>query len=230
MQTMRTLLFPALLLTATMTPSALAAVFSAADNVVSAIPDGSSAGLARSLNITAPAEQYVVSLDVSLNLSATSGGTAYLGDLYIYLTNGSSISVLTNRAGARAGTAFGYDDNQSMNVTFSSGAVADFHSYRLTTTGSNTTALSSPLTGVWGADGRVTDPASVLDTDPRTAQLNIFNGATANGTWSLFAADVSTGATHQINSWGLSLTTVPEPGTTAILLAAFGGTLLRRRR
>ncbi len=230
MQTMRTLLFPALLLTATTAPSAMAAVFSAAENVVSAIPDGSSAGLARSLNITAPSDQYVVSMDVSLNLSATSGGTAYLGDLFIYVTNGSTISVLTNRAGARTGTTFGYDDNQSMNVTFSSAAVSDFHNYRLTATGSNTTALSSPLTGVWSADGRVTDPASVLDTDSRTAQLGIFYGATANGTWSLFAADVSTGATHQINSWGLSLTTVPEPGTTAIL---FGVTLLglgRRRR
>jgi subtilisin-like proprotein convertase family protein len=230
MQTMRTLLFPALLLTATVAPSAMAAVFSAADNVVSAIPDGSGSGLARSLNITAPVDQYVVGMDVSINLSATSGGTAYLGDLYIYLTNGSSISVLTNRAGARTGTTFGYDDNQSMNVTFSSTAVADFHSYRLATTGSNSTALTSALTGVWGADGRVTDPSSVLDTDARTAQLGIFYGATANGSWSLFAADVSTGATHQINSWGLSLTTVPEPGTTAILLAAFGGTLLRRRR
>jgi subtilisin-like proprotein convertase family protein len=224
---MRTLLFPALLLTAT---TATAAVFSAADNVVNAIPDGSSSGLTRSVNIVAPAEQYVVGVDISLNLGATSGGTAYLGDLYIYLTNGSSLAVLTNRAGSRTGTTFGYDDNESMIVTFSTAAVSDFHNYRLAVTGAHTTPLSDVLSGVWGADGRVTDPASVLDTDPRTAQLNIFNGATANGTWSLFAADVSTGATHQVNSWGLSLTTVPEPGTTAIL---FGVTLLglgRRRR
>lgn len=229
MQTMRTLLFPALLLTAAAS-SAMAAVFSAADNTVSAIPDGSSAGLARSLNITAPADQFIIGMDVNLNLGATSGGTAYLGDLFIYVTNGSSLAVLANRPGSRSGTTFGYDDNQSMNVTFSSTAVTDFHSYRLATTGSNATALISALTGTWSADGRVTDPTSVLDTDPRTAQLGIFNGTTANGTWSLFAADVATGATHQINSWSVSLTTVPEPGAFAILLASFSAGLLRRRR
>lgn len=227
MQTMRTLLLPVLLLTAT---TATAAVFSAVDSVVGAIPDGSSAGLARSLNIIAPAEQYVTSIDVSLNISATSGGTAYLGDLFIYVTNGTSLAVLTNRAGSRTGTTFGYDDNQSMNVSFSSAAVIDFHSYRLTATGSNTTPLTSPLTGVWGADGRVTDPAFVLDTDPRTAQLGLFYGSPANGTWSLFAADVSTGAAHQVNSWGVTLTTVPEPGAMMSLLGVALLGFSRRRR
>jgi subtilisin-like proprotein convertase family protein len=224
---MRTLLLPAFLLLAS---SATAAVFSAADSGIGAIPDGSSAGLARSLSITAPIDQFITSMEVTINISATSGGTAYLGDLYVYLTNGTNLTVLTNRAGSRTGTTFGYDDNQSMDVTFTSASGADFHNYRVATTGSNTTALTGPLTGVWGADGRVTDPASVLDTDPRPAQLSIFNGAAANGTWDLFAADLSSGATHQLNSWSLSLTTVPEPGSTAILLAAFGGTLLRRRR
>ena len=229
MKTMRTLILPVLLLTASVAPSAMAAVVSAADNTVRVIPDGSSAGLAQSLNISAPANQYIIGMDVTLNLSATSGDTAYLGDLFIYVTNGTSLAVLANRPGSRTGTTFGYDDNQSVNVTFSSTAVADFHSYRLTTTGSNSTALTGTLTGTWAADGRTTDPASVLDTDPRTAQLGIFHGTPATGTWSLFAADVATGATHQINSWGVTLTTIPEP-TSSILLAALGGAFLRRRR
>ena len=226
---MRPIILQTLLLTATTLSSANAAVFSIIDNVISAIPDGSSAGMARSLSITAPVNETITNIDVSLNLSATSGGVAYLGDLDIYLTNGTQTAILTNRAGSRLGSTFGYDDNQFINVTFSTAGIHDFHNYRTVVTGLETIPLSAPLTGVWAADGRGSDPAVVIDTDARNQPLSGFNGSTANGTWSLFAADLSSGATHQVNSWGLTITTVPEPGTSIIYgLVIFG--LLRRRR
>lgn len=226
MNTMRNLLLASLILTA---GSASAAVWTGTDSTVGAIPDGSSAGLARSLMISTGGE-IITDVQVSVNISATAGGTAFLGDLYLYLSNGTNLAVLANRPGRRAGAAAGYSDDQSMDVTFSLAAPADFHNYRLTATGSHTTSLSNPLAGIWEADGRATDPASVLDTDPRTAGLGVFTGALADGTWSLFSADLSSGATHQLNSWSISITTVPEPGSAAMLL---GGSLLlalRRRR
>ena len=76
MITMRNLLLTALVLSA---GSAGAALWTATDNTVSAIPDGSSAGLARSLTINA-AGQAITSVSISINISTTSGGTAFLGD------------------------------------------------------------------------------------------------------------------------------------------------------
>ena len=226
MITMRNLLFTAILLTA---GSASAALWTASDNAVTAIPDGSSAGLARSLTINA-AGQPIINISVGLNISTTSGGTAFLGDLYVYLTNGTESAILANRPGRRAGTPAGYSDNQSMNVTFSTAGTNDFHDYRLTATGSHLAALSNSLSGVWAADGRFSDPGTVLDTDARTAGLNIFNGHTGDGTWSLFAADLSSGATHQINSWTLNITTIPEPGAVALASLALTGMARRRRK
>lgn len=226
MNTMRTLLLASLVLTAGTLP---AAVWTGSDNTVSAIPDGSSAGLARSITLSTAGE-VITDMQVSVNISATSGGTAFIGDLYLYLTNGTNLAVLANRAGRRAGADAGYSDNQNMSVTFTLVGGNDFHNYRVPVTGSHVTSLSNPLTGLWEADGRTTDPASVLDTDARTAGLGVFTGSVGDGTWSLFAADLSSGATHQLNSWSLNVTTIPEPGSVLMLL---GGSLLlslRRRR
>lgn len=225
MITMRILLLSALALSA---GTSGAAVWTASDNTVGAIPDGSSAGLARSLVINA-AGQAITNVQVNVNISATTGGTAFLGDLYAYLTNGTDLAILANRPGSRTGSPSGYSDDQSMNVSFSQLGTADFHNYRLALNGSHTIPLSGLLTGIWEADGRLVDPASVLDTSPRTAGLDVFNGDTGDGTWSLFVADMSSGATHQLNSWSLEITTIPEP-SAAFLAAAAALLTVRRRR
>jgi subtilisin-like proprotein convertase family protein len=209
--------------------SAAAATITLTDGVVSTIPDGSSSGIARNLTVSGSGE-FVATAEVDLNLSAAPASSAFLGDLYIYLTNGTFLSVLTNRAGRSATAPAGYGDNQPVTVTFSAAGANDFHTYRIPVTGSATTALSGPLTGTWQPDGRTTDPAVVLNTDPRPAGLNVFTGVPADGTWSLFAADLSTGAVHQINSWTLRLQTVPEPGTAGLAGAAAVFLLARRRR
>jgi subtilisin-like proprotein convertase family protein len=208
--------------------TAPAATIVVTDSTVSTIPDGSASGLARSLSVSAGGEA-VASVEVDVNLSA-SGGTAFLGDIYLYLTDGTHLSVLANRAGRRTGFPAGYSDNQPVTITFSGTGANDFHNYRVPVTGSHATPLTGPLTGIWQPDGRLTDPASVLDTDARSAMLSVFNGAPADGTWSLFAADLSTGAAHQLNSWTLRIETIPEPAAATITgLAAFA-LLLRRRR
>jgi subtilisin-like proprotein convertase family protein len=209
--------------------SAPAAIINLTDSVVTTIPDGSGSGVARSLTVSGSGES-IVSVEVNISGSAASGGTAFLGDLYFYLTNGSEAAILVNRPGRRAGTPGGYSDNQSFNVTFSESGANDFHNYRVPVTGSHTTALGGPLTGLWQPDGRLVDPGIVLDTNPRTAGLGIFAGDPADGTWSLFAADLSTGGVHQVASWSLRIETIPEPATVTLGLAALAGLLNRRRR
>jgi len=208
--------------------SASAAVITVTDSAITGIPDGNSSGVVRSLSVNAPGE-VVISAEVDLNISTTAQDSAFLGDLYIYLSNGTDLAVLTNRAGRRAGAPAGYGDNQPLTVTFSTAGAADFHNYRLTVTGSHTTALTGPLTGIWQPDGRAVDPLVVLDTSPRTAGLDVFFGDDATGAWRLFAADMSAGQAHQINGWTLRLNTIPEPGSAVLLLSALAAAVRRRR-
>jgi hypothetical protein len=215
-----------LLLTATLS-TAPAAVLSFTDAAGAAIPDGDSAGLLRTIDVNAPGEN-ILGVEVDLRISPGQQQPAFLGDLYLYLSNGTSLAVLANRAGRRDGVPAGYNDSQTMNVTFSTTG-ADIHNYRVTLNGSHNSALTGPLTGIWQADARAVDPSLVLDTSLRTAGLDLFAGQPSTGTWRLFAADISSGAVHQLDSWTLRLTTIPEPGSSVTLLLA-GALLCRPRR
>jgi subtilisin-like proprotein convertase family protein len=207
-----------------------AAVISLTDSAVTLIPDGDSSGVARSLTVSGATEP-ILGVEVDISLSAASTFNSFLGDFYIYLQHDSDLAVLVNRPGRRAGAPGGYADNQSMGVTFTMLGTNDIHDYRLAVTGSHTVALSGPLAGSWQPDGRAVDPATVLDTSPRTAGLDVFAGDPADGTWRLFVADMSNGAVHQLNAWTLRVTTIPEPGSAALLFAALASAAgLRRRR
>lgn len=210
--------------------SAHAAVLVTTDNVALAIPDGSSSGLSRNINVSTPSGlDTITSISVSVHVTAAPGKVGFLGDLYIYLTNGSDYAVLYNRAGRSLTMPSGYSDDQSMDVVFSESAANDVHRYRNILTGSSTSPLTSALTGTWQPDGRATDPASVLDTDMRTAGLDSFVGAAADGNWSLFVADLSGGGEHQLVSWTLTMDTVPEPSALLLTLGALP-LMMRRRR
>jgi hypothetical protein len=50
-----------------------------------------------------------------------------------------------------------------------------------------------------------------------------FGGANANGTWTLFLADLSGGDISTLVSWGMDISVVPEPITYALL--AFGAAI-----
>lgn len=203
-------------------PAAHAAV-TLTDAVGGAVPDGSLSGLSRSLVLNVPGET-IVSMTVTLQV----GGTPFLGDLYVYLTDGTTLVTLINRPGRDAGRLDGYDDTQPLDVIFSDFAASDFHTYRLALTGNESIPLVAPVTGTFQPDGRDISPLLVETGDARSSQLGDFNGLSANRTFTLFAADLSSGGNHQIDSWSMSIATVPEP--SAALLTIFGMLALIRRK
>ncbi|MBI5387210.1 MAG: PEP-CTERM sorting domain-containing protein [Verrucomicrobia bacterium] len=185
-----------------------------------AIPDNSLVGVADSRTVAGQVG-IITNLNVSLNIS---GG--YVGDLYGYLTYGSQFAILLNREGRTSTSPYGYLDS-GLNVTLSDSAVnGDIHTYRLVVNPGG-----GALTGMWQPDGRSVHPYNSLDTTPRTAMLNSFQGLDPNGTWTLYLADASGGGISTLNSWSLEIITVPEPRTWALF--AVGTTLmfwLRRKK
>jgi len=153
------------------------------------IPDNDDNGISTSQTITA---DFRTIGSVSVNFATTGG---WNGDLYAYLTHDSGISILLNRPGKTAGNPSG-SDNSGFNVTFSDAAAADIHT---------DPSGNAAVTGTWQPDGRTVDPAVVLETSPRSAMLANFNGLDPGGSWTLFVADVASGETATLTSWGLSL-------------------------
>jgi hypothetical protein len=93
-------------------------------------------------------------------------------------------------------------------------------------------AAAAAISGnqAWQPDGRAVSPLLVDGTEARTALLSIFNGTPpADGQWTLFAADLSAGSQMEVVAWGLTITTIPEPTTVSLSLAACA-LLMRRRR
>jgi len=180
------------------------------NDINAAIPDNNANGYQNSQQITGVQESLITDVDVKLNIS---GG--YNGDLYVYLTHSSGFSVLLNRVGRTADDSFGYGD-AGFSVTLNDSALSDIHLY-----GGNGDAQ---LTGTWQPDARNVDPAMVLDTSTRSSFLNAFQGLDLNGTWTLFAADVSGGGQSTLVSWELEVTAVPEP--VPVALGVFGGLVM----
>jgi subtilisin-like proprotein convertase family protein len=119
-----------------------------------------------------------------------SGG--YNGDLYAYLVapNGTLV-MLMNQPGVGVN---GYGaSGAGMNITLSD---AGGTSIQNETSG-------SVLGGSYSAAG----------------SLSGFNGSAADGTWTLYFADLSNGGgTSELNSWSLGITAVPEPVTLALVV------------
>jgi subtilisin-like proprotein convertase family protein len=180
--------------------------------VDTAIPDGSPVGTTTYQPFQNLASGPITSVNVDLDIS---GG--YNGDLYGYLTlqdaNGNTATeILLNQVGTSPSNPFG-SSGSGFDVTLSDSG---------TVNGSIHEATGIP-TGIWQPDS-----ANTLD--------GTFGGLTANGTWTLFLADMSVGGgTSTLNSWGLDINvqTVPEPAETGLL--GMGGAALaleawRRRK
>ena len=178
------------------------------------IPDGDATGVGSFQTIISEItsiENITVTLDIS-------GG--FNGDLYVYLQHDSGFSVLLNRIGKTAGNPFGSAD-PGINLSFNDlGMNPDVH---LATSG------GGALNGLFNSDARNIDPDDVVDTDPRTADLTVFSTLAAAGDWTLFVADMSTGASHTLEGWSMNISGAPEP-STALLLLLGAGVLARRRR
>jgi hypothetical protein len=170
-----------------------------------AVPDGTPVGMAVSQTFSGLDASTINGVDVRLQIT---GG--YNGDLYGYLVlqdvNGhTATSLLLNRIGTSGSDHFG-SAGSGFNVTLSdSGTVnGDIHN-----------ATGAP-TGTWLADQYA--GANSLNTTFAGA------GNTANGTWTLFLADLSGSDQSTLVNWGLAISVVPEPVTWALLI--FGGGLI----
>lgn len=167
------------------------------------IPDNSASGVAFAFNVSAGGSLLITNVEVNLNIA---GG--WNGDLYVYLSHGSGFSVLLNRLGRTAGNSAGASVS-GMNLNLSDSYLTDIHA-----------APDNPLTGNFAPDGRFVDPFTTLDTDGRTAFLSSFNNLDANGTWTIFFADVSPAALSTIQNWTVNVgvaSPVPEPGNAALV-------------
>ena len=192
------------------------------------IPDGNPSGLANVQNFVTGIGT-ILDVEVRLHIIPTPDGNplAFAGDLYAYVVHSSGIAILLNRVGKALASPFGYDDN-GFDILLDDEAVnGDVHVYRNVTT----PAPGGSLSGSWQPDARLADPNLVLDTTPRTpgAMLTTFTTLDASGDWTLFIADLSTGAEHRLSDWSLIITgNVPEPA--AALLLTLGSILLASPR
>lgn len=190
------------------------------------IPDGSVVGAADVQTLDTQVD-VISDITVHLTIEDSPGGDplAYNGDVYAYLSHESGFAVLLNRLGRILGVDLGYGDDGVDIMLNDAAPDGDIHLYQDTVVPGS----GLPLTGLWAPDGRNVDPVNVLNTDPRTALLSSFNGLNADGTWTLFVADLESGAQHRVSDWSMDITGVPEPGT-ASLLALGTLALVRRRR
>jgi subtilisin-like proprotein convertase family protein len=181
------------------------------------VPDGLLSGRSDTRSVSLPGLNSILDLQVRLTLS---GG--FNGDYYAYVTHGSGFSILLNRTGRTATNPIGYGGS-GFDVTFTLQPGNDIHRYE------NFGVPGGGLTGSWSPDGRNVNPSAVLDTTSRTALLDSFAGVDPNGSWTLFVADVDSGAQGSLLGWGLDITAVPEPASATLLVTGIGLLLIRRR-
>lgn len=164
--------------------------------VGTAIPEGNPVGITVSQTFQGLSIAAISDVTVDLNIS---GG--YNGGLVGYLTlqdaNGNMVTeLLLNQVGTTPANSFG-SSGSGFNVTLSDAG---------TVNGSIHNSTGVP-TGIWQPDS-----ASTLD--------GTFGGLTANGTWTLYLADLTEGGgTSVLNSWGLDISVVgvPEPTPYGVL-------------
>jgi hypothetical protein len=180
-----------------------------ATGLPASIPDNNANGYQNSLTISA-IPGPIIDVTVTLNIA---GG--FNGDLYVALDYNNTSAVLLNRVGLSAVSSVGYPD-RGFAITLQDSATSDIHSYQ---TVSYTLNGSGQLTGQWQPDGRLISPLSsgtAIAAATRGNMLGVFDGMNANGTWTLFATDLSPGGVSTLTGWSLAITAVPEPNTIAL--------------
>jgi hypothetical protein len=167
------------------------------------IPVGNPVGVPYSETFSGLSSDPITSVEVTLDIS---GG--YNGALYGYLVlqdadGNTATETLLNQIGTTTSNPFG-SDGAGLDVTLSDTGTAN---------GSIHDATSVP-TGVW-----LPDSSNTLD--------GTFGGMTANGTWTLYLADLDGGTpTPTLVSWGLDVNVAPVPEPAFGSLAGLGGLLL----
>lgn len=183
--------------------------------VSTAIPDNDDAGYSNTHTVTEPGITSIETVSVALNFT---GG--WNGDLYAYLVHGSGFAVLLNRPGRDTGTPDG-SSSSGMTINLEDAAATDIHT--------GIPMSGGAVSGTWQPDGRTADPLAVVTSDSRSAMLASFAGMNANGSWTLFVADQSSGNVSTLDSWTLTVTGIPEPSAALLATLASLGVLRRRR-
>ena len=199
--------------------------------------DASGPGQAFYGNVAAPISAQVVAAAVTLNVSGGFDGTLYA---YLIAPDG-TLRVLVNAPANLTG--------QGVDVTLSSAAYAGYTAPSSSLGGGVGTQdpgnTITPYTGSTPPFIQTYDDSanngglltgtyqpyeSLVYQTPSSAQFpGSPTGPYANGTWTLFVADLQQGdAPLTVNSWSLSLTVVPEPvdlalGLFAAMLLAYAG-------
>ena len=201
-------------------------VTSFTNNTATVVPEGNLVGVTEPLDVSGLSG--VIS-DVMVQLDITGGVN---GNLYVFLAGpGGQLSVLLNRPGLSAGNPIGYSD-AGFDITLDGQATNNIHEYQ---SGAYTTQAGQ-LTGTWAADGRDLNPQSsgaAFDASNPTLGLNIFDGlagASENGMWTLFVADVAAGGGAPIIDQVILTVTTPEPATLALAATALAAAYCFRRR
>lgn len=167
------------------------------------IPEGNPVGLIFADTVSGiPSGSILSGLIVTLDVS---GG--YNGDFVISLRapNGGSVSLL-DQPGVTGGNPYGYGGS-GLNLTLSDAALNSIQSTPETP--------GAVVTGTYQAAG----------------SLSALYGSPANGNWSLYFADVGTGAgSPTLNSFSLEITAVPEPVNMALGVFAAAGLLIQGGR
>jgi len=145
---------------------------------------------------------HISSLTVALKIKGE-----FNGDMCAYLRHSDGLVILLNRVGRTVTNNYGYGDS-GFDVTFQTGATnGDIHVYQNVIT----PVIGSPLTGIWQPDGREVDPTNVTDLSERSTSLTNFNGLNGTGEWTLYLADVESGATNMLTQWSLVLSGAASP-------------------
>ena len=172
------------------------------------VPDGNASGLSdRQLISSSITELSRVRVKVRI-------AGEFNGDLYGYVRQvtptKTNFCILLNRPGRTTNDPFGYDD-MGLDITFDDAASnGDIHRYQSVIT----PVFGSLLVGSWQPDGRNVLPLTVTDASPRTTALSAFSGQAAGGEWTLFLADLESGGTNMLVSWGLEFSGTSMPSIT----------------
>ncbi len=197
-------------------------------DVNTAVPDNDPTGLQDTRALSGFTD-VIESVEVRLTFTAAPGDLAYNGDLYASLQHDTGFAVLLNRVGKTEANPLGYDNN-GFDINFTLGG-DDIHLYQDFDPGYDG---QGRLVGTWGVDGRNVDPDIVLDTSPRTDMLASFTGLNPNGNWTIFVADMNPHGKATLDSWGLRVTVIPEPGIAGLFLvtalSALGVRRIRRMK
>jgi len=176
------------------------------------VPDNNYSGWTDTRTVDSMPAGTLQAVAVDLNLSS-----GWTGDLYAYLQSESGFVVLLDHVGVPDAGASGYGAG-TMDITLADGSSWDGNgiSGNIHLAGANAVGHFNP------DDSMITSGSGSLG-----------SFTTANGTWTLFIADLSGGGVTTVTDWGLQMdiVAVPEVETwiAAALAGAFGAFWLKRQ-